>query len=111
MPELIPLVSGLAFRESPRWHAGRLWVADWGAAVWYVDVANKHCVRVREGGEVLQTIEIDRCCFACMLGGPDGMTLFIVATEWRGAEAHMTEESRTGQLLTVRAPAPHAGWP
>src|SRR5215510_15539364 len=25
------LLSGLAFGESPRWHDGRLWVADWGA--------------------------------------------------------------------------------
>ena len=41
-------------------------------AVWYADVPNKRCVRVREGGEVLQTIELDRGGFACMLGGPDG---------------------------------------
>ena len=40
-------------------------------AVWYADVPNKRCVRVREGGEVLQTIELDRACFACMLGGAD----------------------------------------
>ena len=83
---------------------------DAEGALWYADVGNKHCVRVREGGEVLQTIELDRGGFACMLGGADGRTLFMVATEWKGAE-HMTEESRTGQILTVRAPAPHAGWP
>lgn len=28
-------------------------------AVWFGDVPNKRCVRVREGGEVLQTIELD----------------------------------------------------
>jgi sugar lactone lactonase YvrE len=50
-------------------------------AVWYADVPNKRCVRVREGGEVLQTINVDRGCFACMLGGADNKTLFIVATE------------------------------
>src|SRR6266513_6089774 len=38
-------------------------------AVWYADVPNKRCVRVREGGEVLQTVNADRGCFACMLGG------------------------------------------
>ena len=27
-------------------------------AVWYADVPNKRCVRVREGGEVLQTIDL-----------------------------------------------------
>ncbi len=31
MPELQTLLTGLAFGESPRWHEGRLWVADWGA--------------------------------------------------------------------------------
>lgn len=29
-------------------------------AVWYGDVPNKRCVRVREGGEVLQTVDLDR---------------------------------------------------
>lgn len=83
---------------------------DAEGALWYADVGNKRCVRVREGGEVLQTLELDRGCFACMLGGADGKTLFIVATEWKGAE-NMADGSRTGQILTVRAPAAHAGWP
>src|SRR5215467_140371 len=81
-------------------------------AGWYADVPNKRCVRVREGGEVLQTVPIDRGCFACMLGGADRKTLFIVATEWRGME-RIAEVAlaRTGQLLTVAAPAPGVGWP
>jgi len=79
-------------------------------AVWYGDVPNKRCVRVREGGEVLATIELDRGCFACALGGADRRTLFMTATEWRGPAA-MFEEPRTGQVLTARAPAPGAGWP
>jgi sugar lactone lactonase YvrE len=79
-------------------------------AVWYADVPNKRCVRVREGGEVLQTINLDRGCFACMLGGSDRRTLLLVATEWRGP-AGMTDGRRTGQVLTVMAPAPGVGWP
>ena len=84
---------------------------DAEGALWYADVGNKHCVRVREGGEVLQTIELDRGCFACMLGGADSKTLFMVANEWKGVEKNMADGSRTGQILTVRASAPHAGWP
>jgi sugar lactone lactonase YvrE len=53
-------------------------------AIWYGDVPNKRCVRVKEGGEVLQTIDLDRGCFACMLGGADRTTLFLMAAEWRG---------------------------
>jgi len=67
-------------------------------------------VRVREGGEVLQTIALDRGCFACMLGGPDRKTLFMVAQEWDGMKS-TTDRARTGQVLTVPAPAPGAGWP
>jgi sugar lactone lactonase YvrE len=83
---------------------------DADGAVWYADVPNQRCVRVREGGEVLQTIEVDRGCFACMLGGADGTTLFVLAAEWRGP-AKMFDGSRSGQVLTVPAPAPGAGYP
>jgi sugar lactone lactonase YvrE len=78
-------------------------------AVWYADVPNKRCVRVREGGEVLQTIELDRGCFACALGGADKRTLFMIATEWHGTTS-MAGGARTGQVLTIEAPAPGAGW-
>jgi sugar lactone lactonase YvrE len=83
---------------------------DAEGAVWYADVPNKRCVRVREGGEVLQTIDLDRGCFACMLGGLDRRTLFMVAREWRGLES-TDDEERTGQLLTAPVPTPGAGWP
>jgi sugar lactone lactonase YvrE len=83
---------------------------DAEGAVWYADVPNRRCVRVREGGDVLQTVDLDRACFACMLGGPDGTTLFLLAAEWRGIEA-MFDEVRTGQVLIAEAPAPGAGWP
>jgi sugar lactone lactonase YvrE len=83
---------------------------DAEGAVWYADVPNKRCVRVREGGEVLQTVEVDRGCFACMLGGADGSTLFVLAAEWLGP-AKMFDGPPTGQVLTVQAPAPGAGWP
>ncbi len=83
---------------------------DAEGAVWYADVPNQRCVRVAEGGEVLETIELDRGGFACMLGGSDGRTLFIVAQEWHGPES-MQSDARTGQVVTARAPAPGAGWP
>jgi sugar lactone lactonase YvrE len=83
---------------------------DADGAVWYADVPDKRCVRVREGGEVLQTVNLDRGCFACMLGGADGRTLFMVACEWHGF-AKMMDGLGSGQLLSVEAPEPGAGWP
>ena len=75
-------------------------------------VAEKHqrCVRVREGGTVLQTIDLDRGCFACMLGGVNRKTLFMTVNEWRGP-AHMAKGARMGQVLSIPAPAPGVGWP
>ena len=76
-------------------------------AGWYGDVPNKCCVRVREAGAVLQTIELDRGCFACTLGGTDKSTLFVILAEWRGMEQiPEVAQARTGQVLTVKAPAP-----
>lgn len=100
---------------------GRVW-ADLGTgcpdgicidaegAVWYADVPNKHCVRVREGGERLAEVAVDRGCFACMLGGPDGTTLYVLAAVWQGMDQIRTDD-RTGQVLAASAPAAGAGWP
>jgi sugar lactone lactonase YvrE len=86
---------------------------DAEGAAWYADVPNKRCVRVREGGEVLQAIELDRGCFACMLGGADGQTLFILAAEWPGMAglAGGRRGLEGAQAFITRAPAPHARWP
>ena len=83
---------------------------DAEGAVWYADVPNKCCVRVREGGEVLQTIALDQGCFACILGGPDRKTLFLVTREWHGME-RAADDTQTGQVLTIEAPAAGRGWP
>jgi len=83
---------------------------DAEGAVWYADVPNRRCTRVREGGEVLQSIELDRGCFACALGGPDRRTLFMMAQVWKGPE-NMFGEPRTGHVLMAQAPVPGDGWP
>jgi sugar lactone lactonase YvrE len=83
---------------------------DADGAAWYADVPNKRCVRVREGGEVLQTVELKLGCFACMLGGADGKTLFMVVREWRGI-ASAADTARTGQVLAIDVVEQHVGWP
>ena len=83
---------------------------DAEGAVWYADVPNQHCARVSEGGEVLMTVEADRGCFACMLGGPDGTSLYVMAAVWRGMDS-LADVGLTGQVLVASAPAPGVGWP
>jgi sugar lactone lactonase YvrE len=88
---------------------------DADGAVWTSEVGpgdSGVVQRVREGGDVLDRIELDRPCYACMLGGEDGRTLFMVVAKWFGPE-RMDEliAARTGQILTARVGVPHAGWP
>jgi len=79
--------------------------------VWYADVPGQRCVRVAEGGTVLQTVDLDRGGFACVLGGPERTTLFIVAAGWRGlTDAEMVTPG-SGLVLATEVSVPGAGWP
>src|SRR6266516_3054988 len=79
-------------------------------AIWYADVPARRCVRIRTGGEILQTISLDCGCYACMLVGVDRRTLFLIADEWPPASWGQ-EAARTGQVLTVQVSVPGVGWP
>jgi len=89
---------------------GAVWTPGWNQA-------GPACLRVAEGGEILDTVPLDRAGFACTLGGPDGRTLFVLAADWRmegGFEDNikrLTTGPETGQIVTTRAPAAHAGRP
>lgn len=87
---------------------------DAEGAIWCSGVADDQpeCLRVLEGGEVLDRIALDAACFACMLGGEDGKTLFLMTAEWRGIEK-MGElfQSQTGQVQAVAVQVAHAGRP
>jgi sugar lactone lactonase YvrE len=83
---------------------------DAEGAVWYASVPGRHCVRVREGGEVLRTIELDGGCFACVLGGEGRRTLFVMIADWGGPQS-MTGEQRTGRAVAIEVEVPGVGWP
>jgi sugar lactone lactonase YvrE len=89
---------------------GAVWTPGWTAT-------GPACLRIAEGGEVLNTIPLDRAGFACTLGGDDGRTLFMLAADWRmpdGFEdniARLLHGPETGQVRIARAPARHAGHP
>ena len=82
---------------------------DVDGAVWYADVGNKRCVRIGEGGEVLQVIDLDRGCFACMLGGPERRTLFMTVNEWSGTGE--MGRAKKGQVIAVDVDVAGVGWP
>lgn len=79
--------------------------ADADGAIWYASVPGRRCTRVAEGGRVLDSIDADRGCFACMLGGDDGRTLYVVANHYDDQGAS------DGIVLTQRVDVAHAGRP
>ncbi|MGY0503060.1 SMP-30/gluconolactonase/LRE family protein [Nocardia sp. FBN12] len=80
---------------------------DTDGQVWYADVGNQHCVRVRAGGEVTERVELDRGAFACTLSRDGDPRLYVVGQSWGEAEA----AGPTGQVVVFPAPASGAGRP
>jgi len=83
---------------------------DAEGAVWSATVPGRRCVRVAKGGRVLDTVELDRGCFACVLGGADRTTLFVTAAEWRPDLPELVPAG-SGQVCAVEVTVPGAGWP
>ena len=79
---------------------------DAEGALWYADVPHRRCVRVREGGEVLATVELDRGAFSCALGGPAGRTLYVTTARWPDAFAPGAPPSGQVVAVEVEVPAP-----
>jgi sugar lactone lactonase YvrE len=78
---------------------------DADGAIWYASVPQRHCVRVAEGGHVLDTVDADRGCFSCTLGGEDGRTLFVVANRYT------SEGASDGVVYSTQVDVPRAGRP
>jgi sugar lactone lactonase YvrE len=71
---------------------------DAHGAMWYADVPNQHCVRVREGGEVLARVPLDRGAFDCAIS-EDQSTLYAVTADFSDPQAMFS--GRTGQLVAI----------
>ncbi|HEY5207482.1 MAG TPA: SMP-30/gluconolactonase/LRE family protein [Roseiarcus sp.] len=82
---------------------------DASGAVWVASALTPECVRIGEGGAVLETVATSQNCFACMLGGEDGRTLFMMtAPTSLASEAAAAPKGRI-EVATVESP--HSGLP
>jgi sugar lactone lactonase YvrE len=82
---------------------------DAEGAVW---VASHHQVlRVREGGEITDVVDMGATrATACMLGGADGRTLLITASDTHD-RAEIRAKGPSGAVFTARVPVAGAGLP
>jgi sugar lactone lactonase YvrE len=77
--------------------------------IWIANPIAPECALIAEGGEVVEVIDTGQPCYACMLGGDDGRTLFMLTA--KSSVAHDAAAAPTGKLLIATVDAPHAGWP
>jgi sugar lactone lactonase YvrE len=82
---------------------------DANGHVWIANAIAPECVLFAPGGEVVATVQTDQPCFACMLGGDDRRTLFMMTAPTSVSE--IVSRSRQGHVLTARVETPGAGRP
>lgn len=82
---------------------------DAEGAIWVASPPTREVLRMREGGEILERIEFEQEAIACMLGGPDRSTLFILTAASRDPE--WCRRNHTARVLAVQVDVPGAGWP
>jgi sugar lactone lactonase YvrE len=77
--------------------------------IWIANALGPQCVLIAPGGDVLEVIDTGQPCFACMLGGEDGRTLFMLTAETSVAR-EAAGEAR-GRVLVAEVEVGRAGLP
>ena len=77
---------------------------DTDGAIWFADALGKQIVRVLEGGEITHQIPTPDSVYACMLGGPDGRTLFALTAA--GSHPDVVAGTATGALWQRQVDVP-----
>ena len=101
-------------------HNRRLWAAMDGAipdgiclddagGIWVASPTSREALRILEGGEVTDRIKVKHQAYACMLGGSDGRTLFILTSAHSNPDKCALE--RTAAVETARVSHAGAGLP
>ena len=81
---------------------------DSAGGIWFADAAGSGVIRVLEGGTITDRLPTPQPAYACMLGGDDGRTLFILTAPGAGADRAGTGE---GCIWTTTVEHAGAGLP
>jgi sugar lactone lactonase YvrE len=82
---------------------------DASGHVWVANAIAPECVLFAPGGEVVATVATDQPCFACMLGGDDRRTLYMLTAP--SSVAAVASAARQGRILGAQVETPGAGLP
>ncbi len=82
---------------------------DADGRVWVANAINSECLLVADGGEIVDRVTTTQTCFACMLGGDDRRTLYVMTAP--SSTESVVSQSRSGQIESVRVTVPGAGLP
>jgi sugar lactone lactonase YvrE len=77
--------------------------------IWLANAIAPNCLRVREGGEVTAMVETSQISFACMLGGEDRRSLYIMTAPT--SDRFKIADKRDGRIEVVEVTVPGAGLP
>jgi len=81
---------------------GQIWLANAMPGV-------NSCLRVKEGGEITDTVQTSQTSYACMLGGDDGTTLYIHTAP--SSDRFQIADKTDGRIESVTVAVPRAGRP
>ena len=82
---------------------------DAEGGIWVTGAFTHHMVRVLEGGRVTHDLDLgERAAYACMLGGRDRRTLYVITNTGSGPDM---AKKRDGRIETMRVDVPGAGLP
>jgi sugar lactone lactonase YvrE len=77
--------------------------------IWSASPTTCECLRQIDGGEITHRVEVDQGAFACMLGGQERTTLYILTAD--SSDPTECRANRLGRVEAWPAPYPGAGWP
>ncbi len=81
---------------------------DTAGGIWFADAIRTEVIRVVEGGEITDAIEVPQRAFACMLGGNEGTTLFVITAP---SDPQGGLSPGQGAVWSVEVDSQHAGLP
>ena len=81
---------------------------DAARGIWFAAAIRPEVVRVVEGGEITDAVEVPQRAFACMLGGDQGTTLFVITAP---SDPQAGLRPGQGSVWAVEVDSQHAGLP